>query len=99
MHGGQLRSVDGVKRAEDVQLAVFIRRGIAQDRYLNIHLCLNEAMNLPNCHAIFWDRSARLSPECLPPVGLARTIETNASGGQDILRRPEVGAPFLLPSG
>ena len=37
MDGGQLRRVNRVKGAEQVELAVVVRRGIAEDRHLNVH--------------------------------------------------------------
>ena len=37
VRGGNLLGDDGVERAEQIQLAVFFRGGIAQNRDLNIH--------------------------------------------------------------
>src|ERR1039458_2508824 len=37
MHGGQLRRVNRVERAEEIELAVVLGRGIAEDRHLNVH--------------------------------------------------------------
>jgi hypothetical protein len=37
MNGGELLGVDGVERAEEVELLVVVRGGVAQDGYLNIH--------------------------------------------------------------
>jgi len=37
MNGRQLGRIDGVERAQDVQLAVRIRRGVTQGGNLNIH--------------------------------------------------------------
>ena len=37
MHGGQLRRVDRVERAEQVQLAVVLGRRVAKNGHLNVH--------------------------------------------------------------
>jgi hypothetical protein len=38
VHGGELLRVDGIERAEEVQLAIIVRRRVAQDRHLDIHV-------------------------------------------------------------
>jgi PadR family transcriptional regulator PadR len=37
MHGGQLRRVNRVERPEEIQFAVIVRRGVAEDGHLNVH--------------------------------------------------------------
>ena len=37
MHGGQLPRTDGVERAQQIQFAVVVSGGIAQDRDLYVH--------------------------------------------------------------
>src|ERR1017187_8565571 len=37
MHGGELRRINRVERTEQVELAVVVRRGVAENGHLNVH--------------------------------------------------------------